>query len=119
MTTNKAGNYVGIDVAKDKLDIGMLGGTQVSQVTNDQAGIECLIQEMLVLGPELIVVEATGGYKRAVVLGLFEAGLSVAVGNPQRGRQYARACGVLAKTDKIDALKLAEFGKNEQPRRFE
>ena len=119
MTTSSAGNYVGIDVAKDKLDIGMLGCTQVNQVSNDQAGIERLTQEMLALGPELIVVEATGGYQRAVVLGLFEAGLPVAVVNPQRVRQYARACGILAKTDKIDALKLAEFGKNVQPRRFE
>lgn len=119
MTTSSAGIYVGIDVAKDKLDVGVLREMQVSQVPNDQAGIERLAEEMLALRPELIVVEATGGYQRAVVLGLFEAGLPVAVVNPQRVRQYARACGVLAKTDKIDALKLAEFGKNVQPRRFE
>jgi transposase len=119
MTTSKEGIYVGIDVAKDKLDIGVLGETQVSQVRNDQAGIESLTQELLARGPELFVVEATGGYQRAVVLGLFAAGLPVAVVNPQRVRQYARACGLLAKTDKLDALNLAEFGKNIQPRRFE
>jgi transposase len=119
MTTSNPGIYVGIDVAKDKLDIAVLGESRVSQVANDQAGIETLTREMLALGPELIVVEATGGYQRAVVLGLFEAGLPVAVVNPQRVRQYARACGLLAKTDKIDALNLAEFGKNVQPRRFE
>lgn len=119
MTTSNAGIYVGVDVAKDKLDIAVLGESQVSQVANDQAGIESLTREMLALGPELIVVEATGGYQRAVVLGLFEAGLPVALVNPQRVRQYARACGLLAKTDKIDALNLAEFGKNVQPRRFE
>jgi transposase len=64
-------------------------------------------------------VEATGGYQRAVALGLFEAGLPVAVVNPLRVRQYARACGKLAKTDRIDAMLLAEFGKQVQPRRFE
>ena len=58
-------------------------------------------------------------YQRAVVQGLFAAGLPVAVVNPQRVRQYARACGKLAKTDKIDAFLLAEFGKQVQPRRFE
>jgi transposase len=111
--------YVGIDVAKDKLDVGILGETRVSQVSNDKAGIETLTRQMLALRPELIVVEATGGYQRAVVLALFEAGLPVAVVNPQRVRQYARACGKFAKTDKIDALLLAEFGKQVQPRRFE
>jgi len=57
------------------------------------------------LAPDLIVVEATGGYQRAVVLGLYEAGLPVAVVNPARVRQYARACGLLAKTDKLVASK--------------
>ena len=65
------------------------------------------------------MVEATGGYQRAVVLGLYEAGLPVAVVNPSRVRQYARACGLLAKTDKLDAFNLAEFGKQVRPRWFE
>jgi len=67
----------------------------------------------------LIVVEATGGYQRAVVLGLYEAGLPVSLVNPSRVRQYARASGLLAKTDKLDAFNLAEFGKQMKPRRFE
>ena len=71
------------------------------------------------LKPALIVVEATGGYQRAVVLGLYEAGLPVAVVNPSRVRQYARASGLFAKTDKLDAFNLAEFGKQMKPRRFE
>ena len=71
------------------------------------------------LAPDLIVVEATGGYQRAVVLGMYEAGLPVAVVNPARVRQYARACGLLAKTDKLDAFNLAEFGKQVKPRQFE
>jgi len=117
--TTKSGIFVGIDVAKDKLDIAILGEARASQVPNDPSGIATLTQQMLRLAPELIVVEATGGYQREVVLSLFEAGLPVAVVNPQRVRQYARACGLLAKTDQLDALNLAEFGKNVQPRQFE
>ena len=97
----------------------MLGETKASQVSNDENGIASLIKEMTAVKPDLIVVEATGGYQRAVVLGLYEAGLPVAVVNPARVRQYARACGLLAKTDKLDAFNLAEFGKQVKPRQFE
>ena len=65
------------------------------------------------LQPELIVVEATGGYQRAVVEALFLARLAVAVVNPARVRQFARACGLLAKTDKLDAQVLAVFGQRD------
>ena len=117
--TTSSGKFVGIDVAKDKLDIAVLGETKASQVSNDENGIVSLIEKMKTLRLELIVVEATGGYQRAVVLGLYEAGLPVAVVNPARVRQYARACGLLAKTDKLDAFNLAEFGKQVRPRQFE
>jgi len=117
--TTSSGKFVGIDVAKDKLDIAVLGERKASQVTNDEAGITKLIKKLERQEIELIVVEATGGYQRAVVLGLYEAGLSVAVVNPSRVRQYARASGLFAKTDKLDAFNLAEFGKQMKPRRFE
>jgi transposase len=117
MTTSR--KFVGIDVAKDKLDIAVQGETKASQVANDEKGITSLVKKMQKLAPELIVVEATGGYQRAVVLGLYEAGLPVALVNPARVRQYARACGLLAKTDKLDAFNLAEFGKQMRPRLFE
>jgi transposase len=117
--TTSSGKFVGIDVAKDKLDIAVLGEKKASQTGNDEVGIEKLIKKLEILNPELIVVEATGGYQRAVVLGLYEAGLPVAVVNPSRVRQYARASGLLAKTDKLDAFNLAEFGKQMKPRRFE
>jgi len=118
MTTSR-GKFVGIDVAKDKLDIAVLGETKASQVGNDETGITKLIKKMQALKPALIVVEATGGYQRAVVLGLYEVGLPVAMVNPVRVRQYARASGLLAKTDKLDAFNLAEFGKQMKPRKFE
>ena len=117
--TITTGGFVGIDVAKEKLDLAILGETRASQISNNQAGIKSLACQLRARQPELIVVEATGGYQRAVVQGLFEAGLPVALVNPQRVRQYARACGKLAKTDKLDAFLLAEFGKQVQPRRFE
>lgn len=112
-------SYVGIDVSKDRLDVAVLGEKQAWQVCNTQAGIKELVPWMLELQPELIVVEATGGYQRSVVETLFHAGLGVAVVNPARVRQFARACGLLAKTDKLDAFVLAEFGQRVQPKRYE
>jgi transposase len=106
-------------VSKDRLDVGVLGEERGWQVTNTQEGIAKLVQQMQAVCPELIVVEATGGYQRSVVDALFHAGLSVAVVNPARVRQFARACGLLAKTDKLDAQVLAVFGQRVQPRRYE
>ena len=111
--------YVGIDVSKDRLDIAVLGEKQAWQVENSCKGMDELVQRMQELQPELIVVEATGGYQRTVVEALFWAGLAVAVVNPARVRQFARACGLLAKTDKLDAWILAVFGERVQPRRYE
>jgi len=113
------GKFVGIDVSKDKLDVAVLGEKPEWQVDNSKSGIKALVKQMQELGPELIVVEATGGYQRAVVDGLFRSGLAVAVVNPSRVRQFARACGLLAKTDKLDAQILAVFGERVKPRLFE
>ena len=113
------GIYVGIDVSKDRLDVAMLGEKQAKQFRNTNDGIAQLVKAMLSLQPELIVVEATGGYQRAVVDGLFHAGLAVAVVNPARVRQFARACGLLAKTDTLDAQVLAVFGERVRPKRYE
>ena len=113
MTTS---SYAGIDVSKATLDVAVLGKRRGWQVGNTQEGIAKLVQQMQEVCPQLIVVEATGGYQRAVVEALFRAGLAVAVVNPARVRQFARACGLLAKTDKLDARVLAVFGQRVQPR---
>src|SRR5215211_8852630 len=113
-----SGQYVGIDVSKDRLDIAVLEG-RCESVANTREGIANVVQWMQALQPELIVVEATGGYQRNVVDALFHAGLCVAVVNPARVRQFARADGLLAKTDRLDAFVLAKFGKKMQPRRYE
>src|SRR5688572_29412933 len=83
--------YVGIDVSKDRLDVAVLEKEGVWQVDNTPNGIAKLVQQMLELRPELIVVEATGGYQRAVVDALFHVGLSVAVVNPARVRHCREA----------------------------
>jgi transposase len=112
-------SYVGIDVSRDRLDVAVLGQEGLWQMDNTPDGISCLVQQMQALQLELVVVEATGGYQRAVVDALFHAGISVAVVNPARVRQFARACGLLAKTDKLDAQVLAVFGQRVQPKLYE
>ena len=96
-----------------------LGEERVWQVENSCQGIGELVQRVQEMQSELIVVEATGGYQRSVVDALFHAGLAVAVVNPARVRQFARASGLLAKTDKLDAQVLALFGQRMQPKRYE
>lgn len=110
--------YMGIDISKDKLDVASWGEKNCLEFANNKRGIAKLVKQMLALDPKLLVVEATGGYEEALVLALFEVGLPVALVSPQRVRQYARAKGLLAKTDQIDAHLLAEFGKQLQPRLF-
>lgn len=110
--------YIGIDVSKDRLDVAIWGEKKCLEVDNKKKGIAKLVKQMQALVPQLIVVEATGGYEEGVVTALFEAGLPVALVSPQRVRQYARAKGLLAKTDKLDAYLLANYGKQMQPRLF-
>jgi len=117
MTTNRK-DYVGIDVSKATLDLAILEDKNLKQYTNTSKGIRSLVEEMCELDPALIVVEATGGYERAVVMSLYEAGLPVSRVVANRVRQYARAKGVLAKTDPLDAMILADYGKHIQPRKF-
>ena len=118
MTIMEQETYVGVDVSKDRLDIAVLDQKQIVQVANTKKGIAAFTRRMRNLKPKLIIVEATGGYEELVVHGLYAAGLPVALVSPQRVRQYARARGVLAKTDKLDAQNLAEYGKHIQPRLF-
>jgi transposase len=117
MPNNKE-HFVGIDVAKDWFDMAVLGEKNTVQFANTKSGIAKLVKRMKMLIPDLIVVEATGGYEEALVLALFEASLPVALVSPQRVRQYARAKGRLAKTDQLDAYLLAEYGQKIQPRLF-
>lgn len=100
---------IGADVSKTRLDIHGLG--ELTSVANDRYGIRRLIGRIRRSRPQLIVVEATGGYERSLVHGLLDAGLPVVRVNPLRVRRFAQSRGILAKTDRIDARVLADFGR--------
>jgi len=106
---------VGIDVGKEKLDVGLSGQKGVRVWANDEAGREELSEWVVAQKVELVVVEASGGYEAAIVSELVERGQAVAVVNPTRVRAFARAEGILAKTDKIDAGVIARFGATMKP----
>ena len=110
-------SVVGIDVSKARLDIACLpvSTAAVSHFDNDPKGHAALIASLKGIVPRLIVVEATGGYQRALVAALATAGLPVVVVNPRQVRDFARAMGILAKTDAIDAAVLAQFGASLNP----
>jgi transposase len=109
---------VGIDVSKAWLDVAHSGPASEPSVrmANDDAGRARLVAEMVSLTPSLVVVEATGGLETAIVGELFKANVAVAVVNPKRVRDFARAAGISAKTDRLDAQVLALFGQRMRPR---
>ncbi len=102
---------VGIDVAKDTFDVGLGVGGEHCQFTNDGPGHERLLSRLKPFEVSLIVMEATGGYERALVCALQAAGYEVAVVNPRQARDFAKAMGYLEKTDRIDAGMLTEFAQ--------
>ena len=107
--------FVGIDVSKAQLDVAIRPGSERLSVANSDAGIAELKKRLCELEPELIVLEATGGYQSAAVLGLGLAKLTVAVVNPRQVRDFAKAMGRLAKTDLLDAEVLALFAERIRP----
>ena len=112
--TTAAQLYAGVDVSKDRLDVCLRWGEperhdEVFFVTHDDAGIATLVSRLLEEQPVMVILEATGGFERAVVAALAAEGLPVAVVNPRQVRDFARATGRLAKTDRIDAGLLARF----------
>jgi transposase len=111
--------FVGIDVAKDSLDVRLRPSGEQFSLSYDAQGLEELVKRLPAPGACLIVVEATGGYQRCLVANLLDAGHSVSVVNPRQVRDFARALGVLAKTDAIDADVLARFAERVRPRILE
>ncbi|MGI8909358.1 MAG: IS110 family transposase [Rubrobacteraceae bacterium] len=109
-TTNpERSRYVGIDVSKARLDVCRLPEGEAFSVANDQQGIDRLAGRLEEARPELVVLEATGKYERPAAAAIAALGIAVAVVNPRQARDFAKATGTLAKTDKIDALVLARF----------
>jgi len=107
--------FVGIDVSKARLDIGVRPTGEGWQVENNLEGIHELVKKLGQLTPSLIVLEATGGFEMASAAALASAGLPVAVINPRQVRDFAKSLGRLAKTDQIDANILARFGEAIRP----
>jgi transposase len=107
--------FVGIDVAQAQLDIAVRPTGERWAVTHDEAGITGLVAQLQAVVPALLVLEATGGYQRAVVAALAAAGLPVVVVNPRQARDFAKATGQLAKTDVLDARALAHLADAVRP----
>src|SRR5262245_23789463 len=107
--------FVGIDVAKAQLDMALRPTGERWAVANDDTGMAALVVRLQAVPPTLMVLEATGGYQRAVVAALALAGLPVAVVNPRQARDLAKATGQLAQTDALDARALAHFAEAVRP----
>lgn len=108
--------FVGIDVAKAKLDVFVDPDGGPFTVDNTPDGIRRVVERLAGRDVRSVVVEATGRYHRRAAADLAEAGLPVAVVNPRHAREFARALGRLAKTDAIDARTLADFARTVGPR---
>ena len=109
------GIYVGIDVAKARVDVAIRPLGDRREVSNDQAGIAALVAQMQQLNPAALVLEATGGLELPLVAALASASLPVVVVNPRQVRDFARATGRLAKTDSLDEAVLAHFAEAVRP----
>ena len=107
--------FVGVDVSKAWLDVAVHETAEVSRVSNEDGGIASLVKRLKKLKPTLIVLEPTGGFEMLVVAELSHAGLPVVVVNAKRVRDFARATGQNAKTDKLDAKVLAHFADAIRP----
>jgi transposase len=113
-TRSHSPQYVGIDVSKATLDVA-IGDAEPFQVPNSREGIDQLLTRLKAHEVALIVLEATGGLEALAAAALASAGLPTAVINPRQARDFAKATGRLAKTDRIDATVLVAFGRGVRP----
>ena len=107
--------FVGIDVAKDRLDVHLRPTGESFTVARDGEALATLVERLRALAPTLVVMEATGGYETVVASALGAAQLPLAVVNPRQIRDFARATGRLAKTDRLDAAAIAHFAEAIRP----
>lgn len=118
--------FVGIDISKDTLDVAVRPTAEAWRANNDSAGLAELVGRLQTMQPEVVVLAATGGYEApvaaatggyevSVVAALAEGKLPVAVMNPRQVRDFAKATGKLAKTDRVDARVLAHFAEAVRP----
>lgn len=103
--------FVGIDVSKDTLDVHVSSQGMSFQVARDQRGLAGLAARLKPLAPQLVAMEATGGFETVVAAAIAAEGLPVAVVNPAQVRHFAQALGKRAKTDPVDAAVIAGFAE--------
>lgn len=115
MTKKKSRSFIGIDVSKQWLEVAVHESSYHFRCPNKVEAFAKLIVELVDLRPKLIVLEATGGLEKPVVNALRGIGLPVVVINPRQVRDFAKALGQLAKTDRLDARVLAHFAAAVQP----
>jgi transposase len=120
--TTTARLFAGVDISKDRLDVCLRWSEadwhekeEAFFVAYDDSGIDALLSRLLEERTALVVLEATGGFERTVVVALAAAGLPVVVVNPRQVRDFAKATGTLAKTDRIDAAILARCAEAVRP----
>jgi transposase len=106
---------VGIDVSKDRLDVAVRPSGEVFVIGRNAAGLDQLIVRLRELGPQIVALEASGGYETIATAALASAGLPVVVVNPAQVRAFAKALGQRAKTDPIDAAVIAHFAEATKP----
>lgn len=107
--------FVGIDVSKAEVEVAVRPSGARWRAANDPAGITHTVEQLRELRPALVVLEATGGLEVPLVSALAEAGLPIVVANPRQARDFAKATGRLAKTDRVDAAMLAHFAEAVRP----
>ncbi|MCP3911791.1 MAG: IS110 family transposase, partial [Actinomycetia bacterium] len=112
---NVQGPWVGIDVSKATLEVACRPAPGPRTFENTPEGIDQLVEHLRGLDPTLVVLEATGGLEVPAVAALAAAGLPVVAVNPRQVRDFAKALGILAKTDRIDAEVIAWFGELIRP----
>lgn len=115
MSTPAPACFIGIDVSKHALDIHVRPQAEAWTVAYDLAQLPALIKRLQALAPERLIVEASGGLETLLVSHLGAAALPVCVINPRQARDFAKATGQLAKTDRLDAAVLAHFGEAIKP----
>lgn len=108
---NAQGSIVGIDVSQSELDIAAPAIGWTTTIANSAKGYEKLLKRWVAETPALVVLEASGGYEEPILEALWDCGIPAAQVNPRKVRDFARARGQLAKTDRLDAALLADFGR--------
>jgi len=107
--------FIGLDVSKDNLEVAVRPTKERNTFANQEDGLSLMIDFIKPFSPRLIVLEATGGLEKAAVCACAVEGLPVVVVNPRQVRDFAKAKGILAKTDKIDAGVIAQFAEAIRP----